>query len=269
MENKSVIFTFGRFQPPHIGHAKMLDSMISLANEIYQKTGEIPKIIIFTSITGPEKGVNRYPLSINKKMNYLVDFFSHYIEKYDVEIISEKSPYSAAELLIKQNYNNIIMVCGEDRLKSYQSMENRYGINEKTQNEVNKLIRNNKLFCQNFRVIALDRDPDQNASATKLRNSVGVNKKIFINLLNMGNKNGLKNNNKKKLWDNLSNILGRNKSVWGNNIVAGYESSDNVINDNVINDNKKNPDNFKLRRSKRLLKEGARKKSYKKKYKSL
>ena len=62
MSNKKAVFTYGRFNPPTMGHAVLFDEMISMK-------GYDPYIVV--SHTQGRKGVKNNPLSPDDKMNLI------------------------------------------------------------------------------------------------------------------------------------------------------------------------------------------------------
>lgn len=149
----SIVFTFGRFNPPTVGHEKLIDKVTSLAQ------GLAMPFRIFASKTQDKK---KNPLNFKDKVKFLKKLFPRANFNEDPKIIS---PFHAMEALSKEGYRNLIFIVGADRVKEFE---------KKTDN-----IRKFGKF-DSFRVISAgERDPDAvgvvGISASKLRNFAANN----------------------------------------------------------------------------------------------
>ena len=61
-----VVFTYGRFNPPHLGHKMMIEEIINRA----RKTKKIPVVIVSHT-----HGNSRNPLTTDEKLNILKRWF--------------------------------------------------------------------------------------------------------------------------------------------------------------------------------------------------
>jgi len=105
---KKAIFAFGRFNPPTIGHRLMINKMIAEANNI----GADPFIVV-THTQDKKKN----PLKINEKKKVLEKMYPL------VPILAtskeEPNPKYIVTKLKEMKYNNISMMVGSDRAKSF------------------------------------------------------------------------------------------------------------------------------------------------------
>lgn len=101
---KSVVFTYGRFNPPHKGHRVMIEQVIETA----RRTNKTPIVVVSHSM-----GNAKNPLPVENKMRILQRWFP------GVTIISSSKDKSIAK--IAQNFNkNSIMVVGQNRENSFK-----------------------------------------------------------------------------------------------------------------------------------------------------
>lgn len=147
---KRAVFTFGRFNPPTVGHAKLIDKVMRVAGK--------DDHFIFSSQTvdkkkDPEKSKN--PLDWDTKIAFMKKMFPKANIVKEVEV---KSPFHVLEFLEKKGYTDIVIVAGSDRVPEYDQRMRKYA---------------DDLF-NSFEVVdAGQRDPDADdatgASATKAR----------------------------------------------------------------------------------------------------
>ena len=101
---KSVVFTYGRFNPPHKGHRLMIEQVIETA----RKSNKTPVVVVSHS-TGNTKN----PIPVENKMRILKRWFPN------VTIVSSAKNRSIAK--ITENFNqNSIMVVGANRQNSFK-----------------------------------------------------------------------------------------------------------------------------------------------------
>lgn len=149
-----IVITFGRFQPPTIGHEKLLKKVVSLAQSNNYR--------IYTSQTHDSK---KNPLDYSTKVKYLRKMFP----KYGRNIIEDsgiRSIFDALVNLHNQKYSKVILVVGADRteefkrlLLKYNGVEARHGFYD---------------FKDGIEIISSgDRDPDADdvsgMSSSKMR----------------------------------------------------------------------------------------------------
>jgi hypothetical protein len=151
--DKSFAFTFGRFNPPTIGHEKLIRTV---ANQ-----GVDYKIFISRS-----QDSNKNPLSPSDKLNYMTKMFKNYASH--IMVMPTNMVLELATKIYKMGYRSIIMVVGSDRVREFDTILNKYN-GEK-----------NRHGYYNFKKInvvsAGERDPDEEGvtgmSASKLRDFV-------------------------------------------------------------------------------------------------
>ena len=100
----TIVFAFGRFNPPTTGHEKLIQKVASVA-------GSNPYRIYPSFTQNPKKD----PLPHSVKTAYMRKMF----RKYAKNIIVDKDAKTAimiAEKLYKEGYKNLVMVAGSDRL---------------------------------------------------------------------------------------------------------------------------------------------------------
>lgn len=145
---KSVVFAFGRFNPPTIGHELLVKAVKKLAQ---QRNADH---VIYASRSQDAK---KNPLSVEKKVKYLKLMFKS--TNFAAANDQERTFIEAAKALNKK-YKNIVMVAGSDRIPEFKRLLNNY---------------NGKEF--NFDTIEVvsagERDPDADdatgMSASKMR----------------------------------------------------------------------------------------------------
>jgi nicotinic acid mononucleotide adenylyltransferase len=117
---KHVAFAFGRFNPPTIGHKKLIDTVVDAADggDFY----------IFTSQSqDPDKN----PLDYQTKVNFLKKLFPSIQDKivYDMTI---KNVLQAADKLKANGYTDATFVCGSDRVPEFTRLLNTWNSMDKT-----------------------------------------------------------------------------------------------------------------------------------------
>ena len=153
-KERIAVFTFGRFNPPTIGHQKLLQSV----HRVARKKGGKP--FIYGSYTQDKK---RNPLSNSVKMHYLRKMFPKEMKGQQPDITKLKTAIDVAVHL--NEYDHLVMVVGSDRvsefkklLDTYNGIEARHGIFDFKSIEV---------------ISAGERDPDaegvKGMSASKMR----------------------------------------------------------------------------------------------------
>ncbi len=169
MKVKGATFTFGRFNPPTVGHMKLALSMKAVSG------GD--DILIYTSHT---KDKQKNPLTntqIRKFMNPMLP------RGINVVSSNAKTIFDVAVDIYNKGYNSIRMVVGSDRVKEFETLLNRYN------------GANTKFGTYNFSKISVvsagERDPDAKGvagmSASKMRQFVHAGQRDeFLNALPKG-----------------------------------------------------------------------------------
>jgi len=115
------VFAFGRFNPPTIGHEKLINAVIATGQ---REGGD-------TFIYGSHSQDSRKnPLSHSEKMGYLQKMFPR-IKKSIKTTAKERNVLQIADTLNKK-YDKLILVVGSDRVDDFTSLLNSYnGIKSK------------------------------------------------------------------------------------------------------------------------------------------
>ena len=165
MSKKTIVFTFGRFQPPTTGHGKLFNAVISHAKSV----GGEHRIYASQSFDGgrPRAAVKN-PLQYNDKIRFLKQMFPQAnIVKSGAGINTFMDVLYDLE---KRGYKKIHMIVGEDRVEDIQKTVDKY-LNTGGENVLN---------LEEFKVVSAGhRDPEatgvEGMSASKLRAAVAAN----------------------------------------------------------------------------------------------
>ena len=113
-EERVVYFTFGRMNPPTIGHGKLLDALA-------KKAGRNPyKVYLSQSINNKKD-----PVPYANKIKHVRKMFP----KHGRSVVVNKkaiNPFYALSDLYDQGFRQVVMVAGSDRVNEYDSRLNRY-----------------------------------------------------------------------------------------------------------------------------------------------
>ena len=154
---KSIVFTFGRFNPPTIGHGKLLDKMNSVRADV--------KRVYLSKSEDSDKN----PLKFRQKIALMKRMFPRYAN----QIVTSNSNqiFEIAVELYKQNFTEIFMVVGSDRVREFETTLNKYN---------NVRARHGYYNFDNINVLSAgERDPDAEGatgmSASKMRAAAKTN----------------------------------------------------------------------------------------------
>lgn len=151
-EPKTAVFTFGRFNPPTRGHAKLIATVERIAKEI----GGDPFVFVSRS-----HDRDKNPLMFKDKLVFMRKNFP------DTNIIENdqiKNPFNASGFLGSHlKYTDIVLVAGSDRVPEYE-----------------KRFSNPDKYFDSFKVVSAgERDPDAEdilgMSGTKARAAAARN----------------------------------------------------------------------------------------------
>ena len=115
-KEKSVVFSFGRFNPPTTGHEKLLKAASKIANaqgadlKVYPSQSQDPK---------------KNPLSFTDKVKFMRKMFRTYAKS----ISSDKTIKTSFDVIVKlydQGYTDVTMVVGGDRVAEFDKLLNKY-----------------------------------------------------------------------------------------------------------------------------------------------
>ena len=152
--NKTAVVTWGRMNPPTVGHQKVVDTVKQYAQKF------LGDPILFLSKSQKPK---TDPLSFAEKVHFAEQMFSIKVDRNT----SVKTIIQMFQHLQGQGYNNVILVAGSDRVQQYQDLMDKYNGKPDQKGEVPFKFANMKVVSSG------ERDPDAEGvagmSASKLR----------------------------------------------------------------------------------------------------
>ena len=201
-DRATAVFAFGRFNPPTIGHQKLLDKVIAITKQVNGKG------YVFIS----QKQNNKTdPLTFKEKQDYMNMFYP----QLSIGDAGVKTIIQALQKIQAEGRTRIVMIAGSDRVGEFQKLLNQYnGKPDKAGNDLYK-------FDSIDVVSAGERDPDQEgasgASASKARELAAKGQEHEFSKVIMGGDTG------KKLYDIIQDRLGKqidenNKKLYNENM---------------------------------------------------
>ena len=112
-QEKGVVFTFGRFNPPTVGHAKLVDKLTKSTSGGYAP-------LVYMSHSQDAK---KNPLDFGTKQKFMNLFFG---KKVGVMNSNARHVFEIVTDLYNQGYTKIRMVVGSDRVKEFNVLLNKY-----------------------------------------------------------------------------------------------------------------------------------------------
>ena len=187
-EAKEVYFTFGRMNPPTIGHGKVLDTIAKKAKGADYK--------VYVSQTTGTKD----PLSYSDKVKHLRKM----LPKHGRNIMVDKGVKNVFDISTKlydAGYKKITMVVGEDRLREFEVLLNKYN---------GKKARHGFYNFESINVVSAGRrDPDaegvEGMSASKQRANAKDND---YQAFTQGVPSGMSDRDTRKLFNDVRKGLG-------------------------------------------------------------
>lgn len=188
-EDRAVYFGFGRMNPPTIGHGKVLDKLSSLA-------GSNP----YRMYLSQSQDAKKNPLGYKEKVKISRKMFP----KHARSIIMAPKLRNAMEIasaLYKEGFVKVVMVVGQDRLREFDVLLNKYN---------GKKARHGFYNFQDIKVISAgQRDPDaegvEGMSASKMRKAAADNE--YANFA-LGLPKTYGDKDSKKLFNTIRNSMG-------------------------------------------------------------
>ena len=188
-EEKSLYFTFGRMNPPTIGHEKLMETLS-------KKSGRNPYRIYLSQSQDKKKN----PLLFSEKVKYARKMFPRHAR----QIMSDKkvrNVFEVASKLYSEGYKRVCMVVGSDRTLEFETLLNKYN------------GKKGRHGFYNFESILVksagDRDPDaegaKGMSASKMRQA--VMEKDFTSF-SQGLPKSMSNPDAKKLYNSVRTGMG-------------------------------------------------------------
>lgn len=190
---KTVVITFGRFNPPTSGHELVFNAV----NKVAKKNNA--DFMIFASHS---QNAEKDPLPYKVKIKYLQQMFPQY--RKNIIQTDARQVLEVSTALHTMGYKNLIMVVGSDRVKEFNSLLNKYN---------NTKARHGFYNFKNIHIVSAgERDPDSDdvsgMSASKMRSFATENKKeSFMKGLPKNFKNG------EKLWKDLRRHMGVREAI--------------------------------------------------------
>ena len=141
----TAVLSFGRMNPPTIGHQKLMKKLI----EVGKKEGGVP--MLFLSHSQDKK---KNPLSYQEKLKFVRSNAPNGLRVMDSPA---RTIYEAIDTLVKQGFVNIIVVCGSDRVEEFSRIENY----------------KEKMGFSSFKIVS---SGDRDADSDNLENSISASK---------------------------------------------------------------------------------------------
>jgi hypothetical protein len=188
-EEKTVYFTFGRMNPPTIGHGKLLDKLAT-------KAGKMPYRVYLSQSQDSQKN----PLAYVDKVKFARKMFPRSARSIILDK-SIKTVFDAMSSIYNEGFVNVTMVVGDDRLNEFDVLLNKYNG-----------VKGRHGFY-NFRKVSVisagQRDPDaegaEGASATKQREAAAAND---FTTFSQGLPKAVSNADAKKIFNSVRKGLG-------------------------------------------------------------
>ena len=140
VKNGKAVFTFGRMNPPTLGHEVLISKVIEIGNVEKRES-----FIILSKKSDPKKNPIPYQdklTSLDKAMPRV-----NFIDSEQIVTI-----FDAIKYLTSKGYTDLVLVCGSDRVASYTSLFEPY----KNHSDPEKNLGYTSLVVQS----AGERDPD-------------------------------------------------------------------------------------------------------------
>ena len=154
----TVVFTFGRFNPPTVGHEKLIKKVADVAGDSD-----------FFIYAGSTQNSTKDPLPHKAKVKWMKKVFP----KYSRNIVSNSKAKDVFGVLVElygKEYTDVVMVVGSDRVSDFRNLLNKYN---------GKQERHGYYEFNTIKVVSAGvRDPDaigvEGMSASKMRKAVKV-----------------------------------------------------------------------------------------------
>ena len=218
-DRSTAVFAFGRFNPPTIGHEKLIETVLQTAQKANGKA------YLFLS----HKQNNKTdPLDFKSKQSYIQQFYPNLA----VGDAGANTIIKALQKIQAEGRTRIIMVAGSDRVEEFEKLLNQY--NGKPDKAGNDLYKFDDIKVVN----AGQRDPDaegvSGASASKARELAAKGQEHEFSRIAMGG------NKSKFIYNKIQDALGvtideNNKKLYNENMTDGkpivYLDMDGVLAD--------------------------------------
>ena len=204
-DRSTAVFAFGRFNPPTIGHEKLINKVQQIANKVNGKA------FIFLSHTD---GTAKDPIDFTTKLSYLRQHFQS-DPKLSFGDIRANTIIKVMKVLEQEGRTKVIMVAGDDRVMEFQKLLNQYNGKQTKAGNVEYTFDSIQV------VSAGQRDPDASditgVSASKARELAMKGQEHEFSKIVMGGDNG------KVLYDKIQDRFGKevdenNKKLYNENM---------------------------------------------------
>lgn len=188
-EEREVYFTFGRMNPPTIGHGKVMDMLAKKSGKADYK--------VFVSQSQDAK---KNPLSYSDKIKHTRKMFPKHARNIMVDK-SVKTAINAMVALYDQGYKSVTMVVGDDRITEFEVLLNKYNGTK---------ARHGFYNFKNIKVVSAGkRDPDsagvEGMSASKQRENASKNDFVSFS---QGVPKSMSNPDTRKLFNDVRQGMG-------------------------------------------------------------
>ena len=188
-EEREVYFTFGRMNPPTIGHGKVMDTLA-------QKSGKSDYKVFVSQSQDAKKN----PLSYTDKIKHTRKMFPKHARNVMVDK-TVKTAINAMVTLYNQGYKSVTMVVGEDRITEFEVLLKKYN---------GQKARHGFYNFKNIKVVSAGaRDPDasgvEGMSASKQREN--AQKNDFVSF-SQGVPKSMSNPDTRKLFNDVRTGMG-------------------------------------------------------------
>jgi hypothetical protein len=148
---EKTVFTFGRLNPPTVGHEKLVDKVKQVAKRLNAE----PHVFLSHS-----QNSKKDPLNYNQKFKYAKQAFGSIVTKSNARTVIQ-----IMQELEKMNHKDVVMIVGSDRVQEFRALLNKYNGKDYNFNSIKV-------------VSAGERDPDAEGvsgmSASKMRAAVAA-----------------------------------------------------------------------------------------------
>ena len=188
-EEKVIYFTFGRMNPPTIGHEKLMSKLSSTSK------GN-PYRVYLSQSSDPKKN----PLDYKSKVKYARKMFPKHARAIMMDN-KIKNVFDIATKLYDEGFKKVVMVVGSDRITEFQTLLNKYN---------GKKGRHGLYNFQGIDVVSAgDRDPDAEGasgmSASKMRKAASEDD---FPMFAQGLPKTIKNNDAKAIYNDVRKGMG-------------------------------------------------------------
>ena len=116
-EGPAVVITFGRFNPPSLGHENLINAVQEQAEELEAEYR------IYPSRTSDKK---QNPLDFKIKYNILQHIFPDHAENIVNDPENGDNIYDILTSLHDEGYEHVVIVCGDENVQKYEKIAQKY-----------------------------------------------------------------------------------------------------------------------------------------------